>query len=1437
MRPSRFSVVLLISIVYSQNVAISQVSASCCFPDATCQDLLPAECAAAEGTATSGTCAEQCCARSAGPFAPPLSVFSSVAELCAAFHGFPTPANITPPPNPIGPTFPRDNEPYADQLAEFIRNKQYRNLGWLHDIGWRLTGPIFGEPPSPHNVGEPAQGVSFGTHPAVRIYYSPEVIRWLCRGVSQGHCAVATETPCTTNADCPKHDGLPDRCVLGRQGECSISSNIQCLSNTDCPENETCRLLPPGAMIIKEMHSITSFVVDDSGGLQCSGYPHPPCAVDSDCPNGEECGNLMWLNSECYSEDPDSWAIMVLGHDGSHDGWFWVGLDADVDDGNPPILGTSAVTSMNFFDDDQLFVDHDPSRYPTGQPGAYPDGTSKEGSVVAPNYAFGPVGCLNCHATAANASTFSTLNNILGREDRFPWKGAAVPEGPCFDDGFHNDSGALLGGYCSGGDNDGARCSTIIDCPNGTCLPLIYDFASPLASQHPGFQTAFPPPDGVTPQISTVLNSRFPAESYDHVVTTPISLTNEVHNTEQFITSDQCAKCHDASVLTSVTPNMTRCVAAGCTSDLYCVSACNNASAVCGAMGCEVNGVGCGLQVNISPYAEWRASPMGLAGRDPIFFSQLEGERNLWPNRGDCIDTLCLKCHGVLGQRQLAIDSPGTICTELVEFPMSRPFTRDHVDAWPGKDPNDFNQLRKAKYGALGRDGISCAACHQMSDLDLGKESTFTGNFNTVSADEMIGPYSYPTPPADAPPGAMTKALGVTPGPGNGQIRDSALCGSCHAINLPVLDTTVPAQGGPLIPLICTEGSDTVQQVQICDGQAENAPCNSTGTCQKFFKYEQTTYLEWVNSDFRDTGSTPKSCQECHMPRTFHGEAIATKVANIQDNTYPISQNQVVEELPVRGTCSTNSSNAGTTCTKNSECPGGECNEYGRHTLYGLNVFLNEMFQQFPIILGLRQIDYMNANARPALTTAREAALAQRPDSASVEVSNAQMVGTTVTANVTVTNWTGHKFPSGVGFRRAFIEFVVLDSNDTVLWASGFTDTLGIIQDGTSSTRLDSEFFDPPTNVGCGNDNNNQCYQPHHQIINAQDQVQIYEELVQNNGTSENSGFDNRAFTSSFLQRWYDVKDNRLLPAGWTSTFTDSDLPDLDIPAVTGPHGNATTDPDYPLDGTPATGSDTIRYEARNLDPSQVSKVRARLYWQATPPHYLKSRFDAASLAPPPGFQTTKKDIERLYYLASHLRTDVTADDGEMFIDDWKLPIDDDMAAVTIIISGACCVGTTCSLDTEAGCTSQGGVYQGDDTACLLGTCAAPPTGACCDDATGICTEDETQTDCQGTSRRYGGDGSTCFTIDPRCEPPAPVTGQCCLPDGSCEITTPSECDSEGGDFNPGRSCDGDGDGNGTDDACEGVPAASAWGMMILVLALLVGIATKFGFRRRPTCD
>jgi len=78
-------------------------------------------------------------------------------------------------------------------------------------------------------------------------------------------------------------------------------------------------------------------------------------------------------------------------------------------------------------------------------------------------------------------------------------------------------------------------------------------------------------------------------------------------------------------------------------------------------------------------------------------------------------------------------------------------------------------------------------------------------------------------------------------------------------------------------------------------------------------------------------------------------------------------------------------------------------------------------------------------------------------------------------------------------------------------------------------------------------------------------------------------------------------------------------------------------------------------------------------------------------------------------------------------------------------ISGGCCQGATCSVETPANCTTLSGVYQGDGTSCSPNPCIEP-FGACCA-SSGICTE-STQNTCEGASGVFQGDASTCATVD-----------------------------------------------------------------------------------------
>ncbi len=111
-----------------------------------------------------------------------------------------------------------------------------------------------------------------------------------------------------------------------------------------------------------------------------------------------------------------------------------------------------------------------------------------------------------------------------------------------------------------------------------------------------------------------------------------------------------------------------------------------------------------------------------------------------------------------------------------------------------------------------------------------------------------------------------------------------------------------------------------------------------------------------------------------------------------------------------------------------------------------------------------------------------------------------------------------------------------------------------------------------------------------------------------------------------------------------------------------------------------------------------------------------------------------------------------------------------------IISTGACCIGTDCSITTQVGCTIQGGTYQGDGTTCSPNPCGEA-TGACC---TGGECSILSESDCTGMSGTYQGDGTMC---DPN--PCVCCGSECCgvespFMDGDGNCWTQIEEDCEG---------------------------------------------------------
>ena len=321
-------------------------------------------------------------------------------------------------------------------------------------------------------------------------------------------------------------------------------------------------------------------------------------------------------------------------------------------------------------------------------------------------------------------------------------------------------------------------------------------FAKPRQTPDPNFLKLF---DRLS-VVATAGVKHFPGESLDLVLSNP-------GGPKGFLTSSQCLGCHGASG--------------------------ENMSLQYGALGNK--------PINLSEYTEWRASLMGLAGRDPIFHAQLESEKTLYPSQAGFFDNTCYRCHGVMGQRQVEADT-------------GQPFKHSMVYALPDQPDG--------KYGALARDGVSCTACHRISKDELGTPATFTGKFKVDPPDVTNGPFEKPT---EMP---MKNALGITPRE-SAHVKTSALCGSCHTVILPVFDK---------------------QGRQVKD---------KTGKPQEF--HEQMTYPEWQNSVYQNERepfdrAQARTCQDCHMTTKLGDLNLAFRIANIEDDTYPFTDGRAANK-------------------------------------------------------------------------------------------------------------------------------------------------------------------------------------------------------------------------------------------------------------------------------------------------------------------------------------------------------------------------------------------------------------------------------------------------------------------------------------------------------------------------------------------------------------
>ncbi len=268
---------------------------------------------------------------------------------------------------------------------------------------------------------------------------------------------------------------------------------------------------------------------------------------------------------------------------------------------------------------------------------------------------------------------------------------------------------------------------------------------------------------------------------------------------------------------------------------------------------------------------------------------------------------------------------------------------------------------------------------------------------------------------------------------------------------------------------------------------------------------EQTAYTEWLYSEF---GRQTESCQSCHMP--------------LADGAVKISQ--MPGRLAAR-------------------------EPFFQHYFVGGNTFMLEILANWggDLEVSATQEEFNETIARV------EQQLTE--NTAALTLKELTQTGDSLEAEIQVEVFTGHKFPTSIPTRRAWLHFVVKDSNDQVVFESGKQNPNGSIEGNAADA-------DPL------------AFEPHYELITQPDHVQIYEGIMQNS---------DKEVTYTLLRAGSFAKDNRLLPFG-----TDKE----NLPADVAVYGLAAQDADF------VGGSDLVRYQVDTSGYTGPFTVSVELLYQ-----------------------------------------------------------------------------------------------------------------------------------------------------------------------------------------------------------------------------------------------
>ena len=239
-----------------------------------------------------------------------------------------------------------------------------------------------------------------------------------------------------------------------------------------------------------------------------------------------------------------------------------------------------------------------------------------------------------------------------------------------------------------------------------------------------------------------------------------------------------------------------------------------------------------------------------------------------------------------------------------------------------------------------------------------------------------------------------------------------------------------------------------------------------------------TLYTPYVDADGKVVGEFPEQTPYLEWEASAFGDGIGDD-RTCQECHMPVADGGVViSTMPRRLTAR---------------------EPFAKHHFVGANSFVLEILKANADEL------QVSADTNKFDTTIERVTQQLSGNTASISLVSAEQRGGALALDVAVNNLTGHKLPTGIPVRRLWIHVTVSSSDGQVLFESGKPNPDGSIQ----GNEGDLNAFE---------------FEPHYNVIDDGEQVQIYESVMQNS--------DNNV-TYTLLRAASYIKDNRLLPEGF----------------------------------------------------------------------------------------------------------------------------------------------------------------------------------------------------------------------------------------------------------------------------------------------------------------